>query len=294
LTLIDSCWLWQTKTRANERQCDPNWDLQHRGEAHLAVLVWADNIFTFATTLGGACKRMDHIADFLRDKWALALKPSSLELLLPKGHLDHAAPAGWKKVQQMDALGHRLDWSADTKPCVARTLSFAWAAFWRNYGMVSETMGLKNRCKLFQRAVAPVFKFRASRWIWQTTVAQNLHRQQSRVLGTLLKIHRNPDETWKSFEHRKKVLLTKHKVRRWDEEWQQLVLAWNGHLDRHADLFATKIRAAAVAQSQVNQWRRTIGMCTGNARSLGTRRVSGQPRRTLDGLSQLQDASSRT
>jgi hypothetical protein len=71
----------------------------------VAVLVWADNAFTFATSPDGAGRRMAFIADFLEETWGLCLKPSSLEVLLPKGHGEYATPAGWKKVQQLDALG---------------------------------------------------------------------------------------------------------------------------------------------------------------------------------------------
>jgi hypothetical protein len=107
------------------------------------------------------------------------------------------------------------------------------------------------------------------------------------MLGSLLKMKQSPDKTWKELALRKNAPITRHKVRRRDEEWKQLLHGWNGHMDRHADTFATKVRAAAVTQSNVNCWRRTKGMCHGNAARLGTRSVLGQPRRNRDGLELL-------
>jgi hypothetical protein len=137
----------------------------------------------------------------------------------------------------------------------------AWAAFWRTYGTVSRATGLSSRCRLFQHAVAPVARFRCPRWIWQIPAAKSLRQQQSRMLSFLLKIKQRPAETWNVLAQRKNALISLRKERRWDEEWKDLLHGWNGHMDRHADNFATKVRAAAVTQNNVNCWCRTVGMC---------------------------------
>jgi hypothetical protein len=67
----------------------------------------------------------------------------------------------------------------------------------------------------------------------------------------------------------------------------QLIHGWQSHLDRHADHFATKMRTVQRCQHHVNGWRRTIGMCSGNRASLGSRLVLGQPRRTMDAIALL-------
>jgi hypothetical protein len=82
--LSDNTWLWHSDSRASERQGEPAWDTLHRGDSHLAVLVWADNIFTFATSPDGACKRMDSIARFLEETWDSASKPAALRSCCPK------------------------------------------------------------------------------------------------------------------------------------------------------------------------------------------------------------------
>lgn len=76
--LIENCWQWHADTRAGDRQGEPAWDELHAGASKLAVLVWADNIYTFATNTEGACRHMEAIALFLQKHWQLALKPRSL------------------------------------------------------------------------------------------------------------------------------------------------------------------------------------------------------------------------
>jgi hypothetical protein len=123
---------------------------------------------------------------FCKSTGSLLSSRGALGVFLPKGHAEYVPPVGWKLVQQLDALGHRLDSSADSKPCMMRTISMAWAAFWKNYNMVSRALGLSSRCRLFQRAVSLVVRFRCPRWIWQISAAKTLKQQQSRMLGSLM------------------------------------------------------------------------------------------------------------
>jgi hypothetical protein len=81
---------------------------------------------------------------FCKSTGSLLSSRGALGVFLPKGHAEHVPPVGWKLVQQLDALGHRLDSSADSKPCMMRTISMAWAAFWKNYNMVSRALGLSR------------------------------------------------------------------------------------------------------------------------------------------------------
>jgi hypothetical protein len=74
----------------------------------LSMMCWADNIYSFATTLSGACQRLQCLELFLQRTLGLCFQDGSRQILLGKGHDACTAPDGWELVQVLPVLGHTL------------------------------------------------------------------------------------------------------------------------------------------------------------------------------------------
>jgi hypothetical protein len=203
---------------------EPDWGSEPDLGKHLGMLAWAYNIFTFGVTPEASTVRMQCIAHFLQTTWGFLLKEDSKEVLLPRGHPVVALPPDFKQVLVMDALGHRIASDGNCAPCVAKSLHGSWQAYCRNFGKLTRGFTAHSRCQLFSRVVAPCMHFRYPRWTWTKCLAATLRRQQSRMLGPLLKMLKLPTESWQAFWVRRQVVLTKaHCIWR-DQEWPMRVL----------------------------------------------------------------------
>ena len=67
-----------------------------------------------------------------------------------------------------------------------------WAAFWRNLPRHSLRMGVKQKMRLFDRAVLPVACYRMRRWPYQSTLAKCWDGVQNNMVVILLNVRRVP------------------------------------------------------------------------------------------------------
>jgi hypothetical protein len=182
-------------------------------DKHLCLLAWVGNIYTFGVAPEASTKRMQSFADFRHSAWDLHLKEDSKEMLLPMGYLVGTLPEGYKLVQVMDALGHRIAHDGNCAPCVAKAIHSSWQAYWRNFGKLTRGFSARARCQLFSRAVSPCMRYRFPRWTWLKTLATTTRRQQSKDHG----------ESWQAFGKRKQAVLSTARCIWWDEEWPMRV-----------------------------------------------------------------------
>lgn len=138
----------------------PTWDQIPMLVKSLGLMCWADNLYTFATSIGGACSRMQCVELYLQRHWGFTMKAGSKEVLLGKGHAAYTAPDGWRLVQQLAALGHRIADDGGPALCVHASIEAAWRSYWANFEGIGTSLGLATRVKHLKRVVDPCILFR--------------------------------------------------------------------------------------------------------------------------------------
>ena len=66
----------------------------------IAVAVWIDNVYTFSESATDATALADLIQAYLRDQWRLRIKPSSKQILVPRGAGAVETDESWEVLQK--------------------------------------------------------------------------------------------------------------------------------------------------------------------------------------------------
>ena len=84
---------------------------------HIPLMTWIDNAFLAANTPQQGIYFFDHVEEYLQNVWDLTFKPSSKQILLPKGCEPYHPPPPWTALNAIDCLGYILDSDGSTNTC---------------------------------------------------------------------------------------------------------------------------------------------------------------------------------
>lgn len=131
-----------------------------------------------------------------------------------------------------------------------KTKTSLWRSFWANPGSTdARSLSVNFRFALLQRAAAPQFSFRCSRWPPQKQIASELDRVQQNMCTTLVRLPREEGENvvWTTFVRRR----GRHARGQcqdnglWSHLWFKRALKWDAHLARivNARSWASRLRS---------------------------------------------------
>jgi hypothetical protein len=226
----------------------------------LCVRNWADNIYVFAKSRGGAEEILTCIHEAITVRWRLDLKPTSKQIMrckAPRNVQEPPEPQGWQMVQQFDTLGHTLEHTGDTKPCMRSTFARAWRAAFCNRHTGLARIGINHKASSFQRAVYSVFNYRALRWHWTKCRAIAMDGLQARLFTCMSAYHGDPAST--PYVRNKKIrnILNNALVTRWSTAWAQRTIDWVARWSRRRQLPCAQLLILAYKQNHINAHCRT-------------------------------------
>ena len=99
----------------------------------LGLMTWVDNLFGFFQNAAKALEVFRALEKSFEPVWGIRFKPSSLEILCPKGSEDlelHLAP--WNPVSAMTILGHLVSYDAGIRDDWNDLRPKMWRAFFGN------------------------------------------------------------------------------------------------------------------------------------------------------------------
>ena len=118
-------------------------------------------------------------------------------------------------------LGHHIDSDAGIRSCFLHTSAAMWRAFFGNLSTGLLQASDRAKFRFLQASVKSVAAFRWARWPFQQSYAAKLDRTQRKMIGHLLQIRPQPDESVDEFVQRRHSI-TSRKARHmgfWSLPW---------------------------------------------------------------------------
>ena len=223
------------------------WGFKAEGE-YFCLCSWVDNLFSASASLSGAICILEDFEDQLQTRWRMKIKPSSRACMRARGSDELPGnPDKWPLCDQFIVLGHSLDDDGSIRSCWSRARASMWKAFWANPGSrAAAKFPISERLNLLARAVAPQLDFRCSRWPPQKQVAAEVDSIQRKMVSTLLRVPRGPQEPVEDYVRRRGRLAARtcklHGL--WSARWFTRAIFWDAHLarDRNAHTWAARLR----------------------------------------------------
>ena len=212
--------------------------------------------------------------------WGLTIKPGSRSLLSPVMSVEWVSEK-WPRAESAEVLGHVVSADASIWPCWRKTHKAMWAAFWGNcVGPRTNGLTVSQRCALMDRSVAPVLRFRNTRWPWTKTLADTQNRTQRQMLAQFVRTERWPLEDSVNYSRRRMrsiaTLARMHGA--WGLEHAERVVNWSDHLQRERNQLSLAAQLYAWRGAAWLQERR-VESSSGRP---GTRQYSGYAQRRWD------------
>ena len=266
----------------------------------LALAAYVDNVYSVSRDVAGAVAILEDFEAHLWQDWRLAIKPSSRAALVPAGgRVDEAHDhVKWPLTDLFVVLGHRLHNSGSAWPCLRATKQSMWRAFYASCGSQScRQLPPKLQVRTLLRCVLPICDFRAARWAYHETLAEDIDRTQRKMMSILARIPRQTGESDNIYfrRRRRQISTTCTQSGLWSLRFANRVCSWDAHLHREANQNSW---AAKLLRYHGEEWlaarRSRFGGAFGPSGRTCTRILPGAPcPRWHDGVTAAHHALSR-
>ena len=239
-----------------------NWGLKLNEEV-LTVSTYVDNIYALASSVENAIAIVADAELHLKTVWNLALKADSkLVTSSANGSVfeDGQQVEEYKYVTNFPVLGRLVSNSGSLAAPYAMAERKMWGGFWGNAGSRrARHLPVSQRCILIDRAARPHFEFQCAAWPAQKLYADKIDALQRKMHAIILGIKRQPCETTQQYNRRRSRSISKHLRQSWSQIWFRQCVKWAAHLDRHPDLWPSKL-----LQFQSSRWLESRRLAVGS------------------------------
>lgn len=178
---------------------------------------------------------MREVEAALESRWALQIKPSSREYIVPRGSPHTSRDRCFKRVELLSVLGHTVASDSSYRPDWAKARAAMWRAFYRCCASkAAKKLPWPKKQALLRKAVRPVLDFYNTRWALTAQLLSEVDRAQRRMVAILLGTRKEPGETPEGFVRRRGRQAGQVAARDglWSERCAKRVIAWHDHLQR--------------------------------------------------------------
>ena len=208
---------------------------QTTGET-LTVATYVDNLFALGRDADAAIDICNDFGKHLAADWGQKIKPSSKQLLVPKGGQLPKDAAGWEICTCFNVLGNSVQHNAETDKSWETTKSAvrrAWFATVKKEG--ARELSLAANLRLMNTTIKPLVMFKTTGMPFGKTRADQISRLQRSLVQQVLKLPRLDEEEAAAYQKRKHTATTA--ALKTTTDWRQATasrtLQWHEHNTRN-------------------------------------------------------------
>ena len=175
------------------------------GSLRLTLASYVDNIFVLGKDGPSAVLIADKFEELLAVRWKQTIKPSSREIMVPKGALvGRVNVKRWKLVESMKVLGMSVQHNAETDQSWKETERAALGIFFRraHSGLVKQ-LSNSSRHKTLNLTVKPYIMFRLTTTPLSETRVYQVEKMQRRMFNSIARVTQKDGESNHDFYKRK-------------------------------------------------------------------------------------------
>ena len=208
------------------------------GEVRLTLASYVDNIFVLGKDGPSAVLIADKFEELLASQWKQTIKPSSREIMVPKGARVGAVNLKrWKLVENMNVLGNTIQHNAETDLAWIDTERRAMGILFRRaHSGVTKYLSAISREKILNLTIKPYLLFRLTPSPLSEHRVYQVEKLQRRCYSTVSGISQQPEESKIVFHKRKhhELSIMMQRGGLWHRAVCKGHLSFRSHIERSA------------------------------------------------------------
>ena len=180
------------------------------GTLRLTFASYVDNLFVLGKDGAAAVLLADKFEEVLSAKWQQTIKPSSREIMVPRGALVGAVNLRrWKQVTTMKVLGMHVQDNAETNETWEATEQLALTIFFRRaHAGLTRFVSVARRIRVANTAIKPLLLFRCAASPLSETRLYNIEKLQRRLYLSVAGLKQNINEDKLEWQKRRSATIS--------------------------------------------------------------------------------------